>query len=116
MSMFDEKKKAQTMEDFIETAVHGAVMKAIKHANLDIVESREYMNVKDAAKYLAMSESWLRSNYREEGIPFVQRGRVLFARRHLDEWYEGNLQRNEFAKILKQSSVSRAAQENRVSL
>jgi phage antirepressor YoqD-like protein len=114
--MFEEKKKAQTMEEFIEAAVRGAVMNAIKQANVDFVESREYMNVKDAAKYLAMSESWLRSNYREEGIPYVQRGRVLFARKHLDEWYESNLQRNDLGKYLKHSASMRGVQDNRVTL
>ncbi len=114
--MFDEKKKGQTMEEFIESTVRGAVMSAIKKANLDIVESREYMSVSQAAKYLAMSESWLRSNYRKEGIPFVQRGRVLFARRHLDEWYEANVERNDLVQIMKRPSITRAMQENKVSL
>lgn len=116
MSMFDEKKKNQTMEEFIETMVRGSIMKAVKDANMDFVEMREYMSVKEAAKYLSMSESWLRSNFREEGIPYVNRGRILFARRYLDDWYDSNLKRNDLAPLMRQPSILRAAENNRVSL
>lgn len=115
MSMFDDKK-GQSLEAFIETQVRDSIMKAVKEANMEIIESREYMSVREAAKYLSMSESWLRSNFREEGIPYVNRGRILFARRYLDEWYEANLKRNDIGVVMKRESLMRAAQNNQVSL
>jgi excisionase family DNA binding protein len=48
------------------------------------------MNTPEVAEYLGMKESWVRDNWRSQGIPFFRLGGQLRTKRNeVDQWLKG---------------------------
>ena len=76
--------KKNELQEIIKNAVYSAIQNLEKEKKV-----KEKMNIKEASKYLGISEPTINRKKADGIIPFSKLGgRVIFSKKELDEYYK----------------------------
>lgn len=96
--MISEEQEEMFLKQFYQIAT-----KAIEKAQENAGMTREYLNQKEMAEYLNVSENFLKNAVRNEGLPVVELGaRKFYSKKAVNEFMFARMKRG---KILEDDEV-----------
>lgn len=87
--MISEEQQEMFLKEFYKIA-----MTAIERAEQNAGSTREYLNQKEMAEYLNVSENFLKNAVRNEGLPIVELGaRKFYSKKAVNEFMFARMKR-----------------------
>ena len=89
--MISEEQEEMFLKQFYQIAT-----KAIEMAEQNAGLTKEYLNQKEMAEYLNVSENFLKNTVRNEGLPVIQMGsRKFYSKKAVNEFMLSRMKRGE---------------------